>query len=84
MANNKITELTTQNKNWEEKYKQLQAKARVSPTNNFPVLQGNTLKTRIVVNPLFREIIQLKGSKVIYANIVIDISQNKYVRLEPL
>lgn len=69
----------------EEKIEQLEAKTRgISPTNNFPALQGNILRTRIVVNPLFREVIGLKGSKAIYANIIIDMSRNKYIRLEPL
>jgi DNA repair exonuclease SbcCD ATPase subunit len=81
-ANNKITELTTQIKNLEEKNKQLEARTRVSPSNNFPALQGNNLRTKIVINQLFREILYLKGSKVIYANVVIDVAQNKYVRLE--
>jgi hypothetical protein len=70
-------------KNLEEKYKQLEARTIVQPSNNFPALQGNNLKTKIVVNQVFREILQLKGSKKIYANILIDVSQNKYVRLEP-
>lgn len=67
-------------KQLEEKYKQLEAKARISPTS----VQGNKLRTKIVVNQVFREILTLKGSKTIYANIVIDSSQNKYVRLESL
>ncbi len=70
-------------KDLEEKYKQLEAKTRVSPSNNFPALQGNTLRTKVVVNQMFRETLALKGSKEIYANVVIDVSQNKYVRLEP-
>jgi hypothetical protein len=78
-ANGRITELTTQKKALEEKYRQLEA--RIS--NSIPPIQGNNLKTKIVINPVFREILKLKGSKKIYANIVIDISQNKYVRLEP-
>jgi hypothetical protein len=88
-ANNKITELTTQNKSLEEKYSQLEAKTRVSssnsiPSNSIPAMQENNLRTTVVVSQIFREVLQLKGSKVIYANIVIDVSQNKYVRLEPL
>lgn len=67
-------------KQLEERYKQLEAKTRISPTS----VQGNKLRTKIVVNQLFREILTLKGSKTIYANIVIDTSQNKYLRLEPL
>jgi hypothetical protein len=47
-------------------------------------MQENKLKTKIVLNHLFREILPLKGARVIYANIVIDLSQNKYVGLEPL
>lgn len=84
IANNKVTELTTQIKNLEEKYKQVEARTRVSPSNNFPALQGNSLRTKVVVNQLFREILYLKGSKEIYANVVIDVSQNKYLKLEPL
>jgi hypothetical protein len=53
------------------------------PSNKLPALQGNTLRTKVVVNQMFREILALKGSKEIYANVVIDVSQNKYVRLEP-
>lgn len=49
-----------------------------------PSLQGNNLRTKVVVSQLFREILQLKGSKMIYANILIDVAQNKYVRLEPV
>jgi hypothetical protein len=71
-------------KQLEEKYKQLEAKTRVPPTNNIPAVQGNTLRTKVVVSDVFREILKLKGSKGIYANVVIDTSQNKYIRLEPL
>jgi hypothetical protein len=81
---NKSNELITQNKALEEKYKQLEARTRVSPSNSIPTVQGNTLRVKIVVNQVFREMLQLKGSKMIYANIVIDTSQNKYVRLEPI
>ena len=84
IANNKVIELTTQIKNLEEKYRQVEARTRVSPSNNFSSLQGNNLRTKIVVNQLFREMLTLEGSKVIYANVVIDVSQNKYIRLEPL
>ena len=77
-------ELTSQYKIPEEKYEQLEAKTKVSPTTSIPTVQGNTLKTKVVVTQLFREVLALKGSKMIYANVVIDISQNKYVRLEPL
>jgi hypothetical protein len=83
-ANNKVTELTTQNKNLEEKYKQLEARTRVLPSNICTAIQGNTLRTKIVVNQLFKEILYLKGLKEIYVNVVIDVSQNKYIRLEPL
>lgn len=62
-----------------EKYKQLEAKTRISPTS-----VRNKLRTKIVVNQVFREILTLKGSKTIYANIVIVTSKNKYVRLQPL
>jgi hypothetical protein len=83
-ANGKITELTTLNKALEEKYRQLEARTRVSPSNQIPAVQGNILRTKVVVNQMFREIINLKGSKVIYANIVIDTTQNKYEKLEPI
>ena len=56
-ARNKITELTIQNKNLEERYKQLKARTTVQPSNNVPALQGNILRTKIVVNPFFREVI---------------------------
>jgi hypothetical protein len=81
---NKSNELITQNKALEEKYKQLEARTRVSPSNSIPTVQGNTLRVKIVVNKVFREMLQLKGSKMIYANIVIDASQNKYVKLESI
>ena len=68
----------------EERYKQLKARTTVQPSNNVPAPQGSILRTKIVVNPFFRDVIHLKGSKAIYANIIIDTSQNKYVRLEPL
>jgi hypothetical protein len=77
-AKNKITELTTQNKLWEEKYKQS------AKTRTLPAVQGNILRTKIVVNQLFREILPLKGARVIYANIVIETSRNKYIKLDPL
>ena len=83
-ARNKITELTIKNRNLEERYKQLKARTTVQPSNNVPAPQGSILRTKIVVNPFFRDVIHLKGSKAIYANIIIDTSQNKYVRLEPL
>ena len=71
-------------KQLEEKYKQLEAKTRVSPSNGIPAVQGNTLRTKVIVSNIFREVLNLKGSRIIYANVVIDISQNKYIRLEPL
>ena len=74
-----IEELTADKKNIEEKYKQLEAKTSVSPA-----VQGNNLRTKVVVTQIFREVLALKGSKMIYANILIDLTQNKYVRLEPL
>ncbi|HZA68476.1 MAG TPA: hypothetical protein VE548_02170 [Nitrososphaeraceae archaeon] len=78
-----IEELIVDKKNIEEKYKQLEAKTLVTPSNPTPTLRGNNLRTKIVVTQLFREVLALKGSKMIYANILIDLSQNKYVRLEP-
>ena len=71
-------------KNREEKYIQLEAKKRWNPSNQIPAVQGNTLRVKVVVSDVFREVLRLKGSKIIYANVVIDIQQNKYVRLEPL
>jgi hypothetical protein len=71
-------------KQLEEKYKQLEAKTRVSPSNSIPAVQGNNLRIKVVVAQIFREVLALKGSKMIYANILIDLTQNKYVRLEPL
>ena len=81
---NKSNELITQNKALEEKYKQLEGRTTVSPSNSIPAVQGNILSVKIVVNQVFREMLQLKGSKRIYANILIDTSQNKYVKLEPI
>jgi hypothetical protein len=75
--------LKAKNIQLEAKNIQLEAKTRNSPSNNIPALQGNNLITKVVVSQLFREILQLKGSKMIYANIIIDITQNKYIRLEP-
>jgi len=46
-------------------------------------MQGNTLRTIIVVSQIFREALQLKSSKLVYANIITDVSENNYVRLEP-
>jgi hypothetical protein len=73
-----IEELKADKKNIEEKYKQLEAKTSVSPA-----IQGNNLRTKVVVAQIFHEVLALKGSKMIYANILIDLTQNKYVRLEP-
>jgi hypothetical protein len=39
----------TDKKNLEEKYRQLQAKTRVS-TNNIPVVLGKTLRIKVVVS----------------------------------
>jgi DNA repair exonuclease SbcCD ATPase subunit len=78
-----IEELIADKKNIEEKYKQLEAKTLLTPSNSIPTLRGNNLRTKIVVTQLFREVLALKGGKMIYANILIDLSQNKYVRLEP-
>ena len=74
-----IEELTADKKNIEEKYKQLEAKTSVSPA-----VQGNNLRTKVVVAQIFRETLALKRAKMIYANILIDLTQNKYVRLEPV
>jgi len=61
---------------------QLEAKTRNSPSNNIPEVQENNLK-KVIVSQLFREIMHLKASKMIYANIIIDTTQNKYIRVEP-
>jgi DNA repair exonuclease SbcCD ATPase subunit len=79
-----LEESTTRYKDLEEKYKQLEARTRVSPSNYIPAVQGNTLRTKVVVAQIFREVLVLKGSKMIYANIAIDLTQNKYIRLEPV
>jgi hypothetical protein len=71
-------------KQLEEKYNQLEARARVTHSNSIPAKQGDTLRTKVVVAQIFRETLALKGSRMIYAYIVIDTSQNKYVRLEPI
>jgi hypothetical protein len=76
--------LTLKNKELEEKYKQVEAKTRVSTSDNIPMLQGNNLRTKVIVSQIFREILNFRGSKMIYANILIDVSQNKYIRLEPV
>ena len=68
----------------EEKNIQLEAKTIISPSISIPAMQGNELRTKVVVSQLFKEILQLKGSKMIYANIIIDRTQNKYIRLEPV
>jgi hypothetical protein len=79
-VNSKNNDLAAQIKTLEE---QLEAKTKNSPSNNILAEQGNNLITKVVVSQLFRQILQLKGSKMIYANIIIDITQNKYIRLEP-
>jgi hypothetical protein len=79
-ANSKNNYLTAQVKTLKE---QLEAKTRNPPFNNIPAVEGKNLKTKVVVSQLFKEILQLKGSKMIYANIIIDRTQNKYIRLEP-
>jgi hypothetical protein len=74
----------TDKRHLKEKNKQLEAETRVLATNDTPKLQGNYLRTKVVVSQLFREILGLKGSKMIYANILIDVSQNKFIKLEPI
>lgn len=74
----------TDKRHLKEKNRQLEAETRVLPTNDNPKLQGNNLRTKVVVSQLFREILDLKGSKMIYANILIDVSQSKYIKLEPI
>jgi hypothetical protein len=53
-------------------------------TNNIPAVLGKTLRIKVVVSDVFREVLRLKGAKIIYTNVVIDASQNRYIRLEPL
>jgi hypothetical protein len=79
-----LEEKETRYKELEEKYKQLEAKTRVSPSNYIPAIQGSNLRTKVVVSQIFREVLALKGSKMIYANILIDLTQNEYIRLEPV
>jgi regulator of replication initiation timing len=79
-VNSKNNDLAAQIKTLKE---QLGAKTRNSPSNSIPAVQGNNSITKVVVSHLFKEILQLKGSKMIYANIIIDTTQNKYIRLEP-
>ena len=74
----------TDKRHLKENSKQLEAETRVLLTNDTPKLQGNNLRTKVVVSQLFREILGLKGSKMIYANILIDVSQNKFIKLEPV
>lgn len=50
----------TDKRHLEEKYKQLEAKTRVSPSNSFPAMQGNDLRTKVVVSELYRAILNLK------------------------
>jgi acid stress-induced BolA-like protein IbaG/YrbA len=57
---------------------------KVEEKNSSPAVQGNTLRVKVVVSDVFREVLRLKGSKIIYANVAIDVPQNKYIRLEPL
>jgi FtsZ-binding cell division protein ZapB len=80
---NNLDQAMTDKKDLEEKYRQLQAKTRVS-TNNIPAVLGKTLRIKVVVSDVFREVLRPKGAKIIYANVVIDASQNRYIRLEPL
>lgn len=44
-----LDQALTDKKSLEEKYRQLEARTRISPSNNFPAVQGNTLRTKIVV-----------------------------------
>jgi hypothetical protein len=74
----------TDKRHLKEKNKQLEAETRVLATNDTPKLQGNYLRTKVIVSQIFRESLNLKGSKEIYANILIDVSQNKYIKLEPI
>jgi hypothetical protein len=67
-----------------ENFKPLEALARLSPIYTILPVNGNTIRIKVVVSNVFREVLALRGSKVIYANIVIDTRQNKYVKLEPI
>jgi hypothetical protein len=84
LAQMKLDRVIEDKKQLEEKYNQLEARTRVSHSNSIPAMQGDILRTKVVVNQIFRESMILKGSRMIYAYIVIDTSQNKYVRLEPI
>lgn len=79
-TNSKNNDLAARIKILEE---QLEAKTRNSPSNNIPEVQENNLKTKVIVSQLFKDILKLKGSKMIYANIIIDTTQNKYIGIEP-
>lgn len=79
-----LDNVLTDKRHLKEKNKQLEAETRVLPSNDFPMLQGNHLRTKVMVSQLFREILNLKGSKEIYVNILIDVPQNKYIKLEPI
>ena len=81
---NKYNDLVAQVITLEEKCNQLEAKITVLPSDNTPASKEKNQKTKVVVSDLFREVLKLKGSHKIYANIEIDKSQNKYIRLEPL
>jgi vancomycin resistance protein YoaR len=59
-ANSKNNYLTAQVKTLKE---QLEAKTRNPPSNNIPAVEGNNLKTKVVVSKLFKDILQLKGIK---------------------
>jgi hypothetical protein len=41
-------------KQLKEKYKQIEAKSRVSPSNSIPVVQENTLRTKVAVSDIFK------------------------------
>jgi hypothetical protein len=81
-ARNYVMELGAKYKTIKDEYDQLKAKQNVN--TSIPAVSGNTLRTKVVVSQIFREALQLRSSKIIYANVLIDVSQNKYVRLEPV
>jgi hypothetical protein len=90
-AENKYNDLVAKVITLEEKYKGIEGKITSLSSDNSPTPQVNNLepkeknqKTKVVVSDLFREVLRLKGSHIIYANIEIDKLQNKYIRLEPL
>jgi hypothetical protein len=70
--------LLNEKKELEDKYNQLKANQNVN--TSIPALSGNTLRIKVVVNQIFREALQLRSSKIIYANLLIGASvRSKYL-----